>query len=546
MVDLRPQLSRNHYILIVQVLRYWPFGSLWCRIWLAVDVWLCTASIFNLCAISLDRYIAISRPVKYPAVMSPRRARLLIICVWMLSFIICFPPLIGWNERGGLDFGDEVITYHKWTRPPIELSPVVQLVDESYRGDAPYDVIDGRHVDSVTSYAGVFTTEAAVNAVTVMRLDQCKLTSVPGYIVYSACGSFWVPMLGMIVFYWKIYKTAVAATDAVNRGFVEQKTTGFLANLKNAGGAGDAGSGGGDNASCRLRVHRGGAVKTAQRTASTTSTSSGGKMRHSAGCISELLPRPTAESLHRSIVRRSVDGRLQTTTITTPGTSSAAPLRTAGGARPQLGAEVTSHPVPTIVITSSTSCHGDTQHNVVNKNAHTGDVVGSEVGGGGGGAAVVKSVITSSSSSSSSSGGRTVVKAVDRYTKSCDDVNTRTQTTSLLELQDMTAAATSSSAPASGRTSTSSVTSAAEKRTSLIATRFAKLHVISQLRTLNKEKKAAKTVGIIVGCFMICWAPFFTVYLAEAFFVAPSPRRSRLQEETIIIIIIIIIISIFV
>jgi len=58
--------------------------------------------------------------------------------------------------------------------------------------------------------------------------DQCALTSVPGYIVYSACGSFWVPMLGMIVFYWKIYKTAVAATDAVNRGFVEQKTTGFF------------------------------------------------------------------------------------------------------------------------------------------------------------------------------------------------------------------------------------------------------------------------------------------------------------------------------
>jgi len=51
----------------------------------------------------------------------------------------------------------------------------------------------------------------------------------------------------------------------------------------------------------------------------------------------------------------------------------------------------------------------------------------------------------------------------------------------------------------------------------LIASRFAKLHIISQLRSLNKEKKAAKTVSIIVGCFMVCWAPFFTVYLAEAF-----------------------------
>ena len=61
----------------------------------------------------------------------------------------------------------------------------------------------------------------------VVTRDQCALTSVPGYIVYSACGSFWVPMLGMIVFYWKIYKTAVAATEAYKRGFVEQKTSGL-------------------------------------------------------------------------------------------------------------------------------------------------------------------------------------------------------------------------------------------------------------------------------------------------------------------------------
>jgi len=67
--------------------------------WLAIDVWLCTASIYNLCAISIDRYLAISRPVKYPTLMSGRRARLLIIAVWILSFVICFPPLIGgWND----------------------------------------------------------------------------------------------------------------------------------------------------------------------------------------------------------------------------------------------------------------------------------------------------------------------------------------------------------------------------------------------------------------------------------------------------------------
>ena len=100
---------------------------------------------------------------------------------------------------------------------------MVQVIGGDSRHDvARYDVIDSVTSEAMTQQCDdVIVTPAA----------ECQLTSVPGYIVYSACGSFWVPMLGMIVFYWKIYKTAVAATEAVNRGFVEQKTSGLLANL---------------------------------------------------------------------------------------------------------------------------------------------------------------------------------------------------------------------------------------------------------------------------------------------------------------------------
>ena len=70
-----------------------------CSIWLAVDVWMCTASILHLVVISLDRYIAVTHPITYPNLMTSKKAKLLIAGAWILSFVICFPPLVGWNDK---------------------------------------------------------------------------------------------------------------------------------------------------------------------------------------------------------------------------------------------------------------------------------------------------------------------------------------------------------------------------------------------------------------------------------------------------------------
>lgn len=47
----------------------------------------------------------------------------------------------------------------------------------------------------------------------------CELTNDAGYVVYSALGSFYIPMLVMLFFYWRIYRAAVRTTKAINQGF---------------------------------------------------------------------------------------------------------------------------------------------------------------------------------------------------------------------------------------------------------------------------------------------------------------------------------------
>ena len=53
------------FSLAYELMAYWMFGEIWCEIHGAMDVFLCTASILNLCLISLDRYWSITNSIAY-------------------------------------------------------------------------------------------------------------------------------------------------------------------------------------------------------------------------------------------------------------------------------------------------------------------------------------------------------------------------------------------------------------------------------------------------------------------------------------------------
>lgn len=80
----------------------WLLGPDFCNLYICMDVMLCTASILNLLAISVDRYLAVTMPLRYASVVLPWRVAMVMACVWTVSIAVSFLPIqMGWNTPDG-------------------------------------------------------------------------------------------------------------------------------------------------------------------------------------------------------------------------------------------------------------------------------------------------------------------------------------------------------------------------------------------------------------------------------------------------------------
>ncbi|XP_052903076.1 dopamine D2-like receptor [Anopheles moucheti] len=76
----------------------WTLPNFACDFYIAMDVICSTSSIFNLVAISIDRYIAVTQPIKYAKHKNSRRVCLTILLVWAISAAIGSPIVLGLNN----------------------------------------------------------------------------------------------------------------------------------------------------------------------------------------------------------------------------------------------------------------------------------------------------------------------------------------------------------------------------------------------------------------------------------------------------------------
>ncbi|XP_054984785.1 D(1A) dopamine receptor [Sorex araneus] len=159
---------------VAEIAGFWPFGA-FCNVWVAFDIMCSTASILNLCVISVDRYWAISSPFRYERKMTPKAAFILISVAWALSILISFIPV--------------QLSWHTANPSALEDSNSTSLLEEP----AP---------------------------------ENCDASLSRTYAISSSLISFYIPVAIMIVTYTRIYRIAqkqIRRIAALERAAVHAK-----------------------------------------------------------------------------------------------------------------------------------------------------------------------------------------------------------------------------------------------------------------------------------------------------------------------------------
>ncbi|KAE8279765.1 Kappa-type opioid receptor [Larimichthys crocea] len=76
------------------LLNTWPFGEVVCKVFISIDYYNMFTSIFTLTMMSVDRYVAVCHPVKALDFRTPNKAKMINVCIWILSSAAGIPAFV--------------------------------------------------------------------------------------------------------------------------------------------------------------------------------------------------------------------------------------------------------------------------------------------------------------------------------------------------------------------------------------------------------------------------------------------------------------------
>ncbi|CAH0703547.1 unnamed protein product [Spodoptera exigua] len=85
----------------------WMFGDLMCRLAGYVEVTLWSVSVYTFMWISVDRYLAVRKPLRYETVSATvqtrTRSQCWMVFTWISAAMLCCPPLLGYKKEANFD-----------------------------------------------------------------------------------------------------------------------------------------------------------------------------------------------------------------------------------------------------------------------------------------------------------------------------------------------------------------------------------------------------------------------------------------------------------
>ena len=143
----------------------WMFGKLLCNVWLSIDVLCCTASIWGLCFIALDRFIATNHPIRYMKQKKNVKTALIYCTIpWLISIILSLGPLAIYTPDTSLDNAKSAANMSNMEQEHSSLQPI-----------------------NGTEYF------------------ECVLFHKPSFVIISSIFSFYLPLLLMTLLYLRVF-----------------------------------------------------------------------------------------------------------------------------------------------------------------------------------------------------------------------------------------------------------------------------------------------------------------------------------------------------
>ncbi|XP_020808239.1 dopamine D2-like receptor [Drosophila serrata] len=410
----------------------WALPDVVCDFYIAMDVICSTSSIFNLVAISIDRYIAVTQPIKYAKHKNSRRVCLTILLVWAISAAIGSPIVLGLNNTPN--------------REP----------------------------------------------------DVCAFYNAD-FILYSSLSSFYIPCIIMVFLYWNIFKalrSRARKQRAARKPHLSELTGGSV--IENIAQTRRLAETALDSSRHASRI---------MPDEPATNTASGSNEEEDENAIS-----PDIDDCHVIVNDKSTEFMLATVVEET-GNS--------------VVAQITTQPQLVIADPNGNHDSGYAASNVDDVLAGVGMAAGSNAPAS---SAIISAAPPSSGSPPDSplpSGATLQRSSVSSRRNTADDSPKRGEPALSVAMKPLSfvrygVQEAMTLARNDSTLSTTSKTSSRKDKKNSQASRFTiyKVHKASKKKreksSAKKERKATKTLAIVLGVFLFCWLPFFSCNIMDA------------------------------